>query len=178
MWQKLARCYPPHLELIPLCLLIFTLYLTLSSYAALPDTIPTHFDAQGMADDWGDKNAIFFIMGMNAFIYVLLTAINIALAVVKDPRSIINLPPKWKAALDDNRIEKLRVTLNRYLFLLKIVMQGLFTYILYITIEMAWERADNLGPLFYLFIMAILVVAGLMLWQALRIARPPKPGLA
>lgn len=178
MWQKLSKCYPPYLELIPLFLLVFTLYLALSNYTTLPDTIPTHFNAEGIADDWGSKTTIFFILGLNALIYVIFTVLNIWFAVAKDPRALINLPSRWKAALDDTKLEKLRVTLNRYLFLLKIVMQGLFTYILHIMIEIAWERADSLGALFFLFTLAILAVAGLMVWKAFQIARPPKPGLA
>ena len=178
MWQKLSKCYPPHLELIPFVLLALTIYLALSNYATLPDTIPTHFNEQGIADDWGSKSAIFFLLGLNAFIYILFTTLNIWLAIVRDPRSLINLPEKWKAALSDTQVEKLRRVLNRYLFLLKIVMQGLFTYILYITIEMSWQRADSLGSLFSLFILAILAVAGLMVWKAFQIARPPKPDLA
>ena len=174
MWQKLSKCYPPHLELIPLLLLVFVLYLILSNYAALPDTIPTHFNAQGVADDWGSKNTIFIFLGLNAFIYILFTFINIWFAIVKDPRVLINLPVKWKAAISDTQIETLRVMLNRYLFLLKIIIQGLTAYLLYITIEMVWERADSLGSLFFLFILAILVVAGLMVWRTLKIARPRK----
>ncbi len=178
MWQKLSKCYPPHFELIPLVLLVFTIYLVLSNYATLPGTVPTHFNAQGLADDWGSKSTLFIILGLNAFIYILFTILNFWFAIAKDPRSLINLPAKRKAALSDTQIEALRVTLNRYLFLLKIFMQGLFAYILYITIEIAEERADRLGSLFFLFILGILAVAGLMVWKAFRITRPPKPGLA
>lgn len=169
MWQKLSRCYPPRLELIPLVLLALTIYLVLSNYATLPDTIPTHFNEQGIADDWGSKSAIFFLLGLNALIYILFTALNIWFAVVRGPRSFINLPTKWKAALSDTQVEKLRRVLNRYLFLLKIIIQGLTAYITYITIEMAGERADSLGSLFFLFILAILAVVGLMVWKAFQI---------
>ncbi len=176
MWQKLSKCYPPYLELVPLFLLVFTLYLALSNYTTLPDTIPTHFNAEGIADDWGSKNTIFFLLSSSAFIYILFTTLNIWLAIVKNPRALINLPAKWKVALGDTQLEELRVTLNRYLLLLKIVTQGLFTYILYITIEIAWERADSLGVLFFLFILAILTVAGLMVWKAFQITKTSKPG--
>ena len=178
MWQKLSKCYPPHLELIPLLLLVFALYLALSNYTTLPDTIPTHFNAADIADDWGSKTTIFFILGLNALFYVLFTVLNIWFAIAKDPRALINLPAKRKAALSDKRVEALRVTLNRYLFLLKIAMQGLFTYILYIMIEIAWERADSLGVLFFLFILVILAVAGLMVWTAFQITKTPEPGEA
>ncbi len=174
MWQKLSKCYPPHLELIPLFLLAFTIYLALSNYATLPDTIPTHFNAQGIADGWGGKNTIFIFLGLSAFIYILFTAINVSFAAVRDPRSLINLPMERKAALSDTQVETLRVTLNRYLFLMKLLAQGLTTYLLYITIEVAWERASSLGTIFSLFILGILAVAGLMVWKALRLTRTPK----
>lgn len=174
MWQKLSKCYPPHLEIIPLFLLAFTVYLALSNYATLPDTIPTHFNAQGIADGWGGKSTVFVFLGLNAFIYILFTAINIAFAVVRDPRSMINLPAARKAALSDAQVETLRVTLNRYLFLMKLLTQGLTAYLLYATIEVAWERADGLGALSFLFIAGILAVAGLMLWKALRLTQTPK----
>ena len=116
MWQKLSKCYPPHFELIPLFLLVFTIYLALSNYATLPDTIPTHFNSQGIADDWGGKNTIFIFLGFNAFIYILLTTINICFALVRNPKALINLPAKWKARLSEEQAETLRVTLNRYLF--------------------------------------------------------------
>jgi len=173
MWQKLSKCYPPHLELIPLFLLGFTLYFALSNYNALPDTIPTHFNAQGIADDWGSKNTLFFLLGLNAFIYILFTILNIWFATVKDPRALINLPAKWKAAISGTQIETLRVMMNRYLFLMKILIQGLTTYIIYITVKMAQERADNLGTPFFFFILAILAVTGLMVWRTLRITKTP-----
>jgi len=174
MWRKLSKCYPPHLELIPLFLLAFTVYLAMSNYATLPDTIPTHFNAQGIADGWGDKNTIFIFLGLSAFIYILFTAINVSFTVVRDPRSMINLPMERKAALNDTQVETLRATLNRYLFLMKILGQGLTTYLLYITIEVAWERASSLGALFLLFMLGILAVAVLMVWKALRLTRTPK----
>lgn len=159
-------------------LLAFTLYLALSNYTTLPDTIPTHFNAEGIADDWGSKTTIFFILGINALIYVLFTVLNIWFAIAKDPRALINLPAKRKAALSDKQVEALRVTLNRYLFLLKIAVQGLTAYLLYIIIEIAWERAQSLGVMFFLFILAILVIAGLMVWKAFQITGTPKPGEA
>jgi len=178
VWQKLSKCYPPLFELIPLLLLVFTVYLALSNYATLPDTIPTHFNARGIADDWGSKSTLLVILGLAAFLYILFTLLNFYLAIARDPRALINLPAKWKAALSETQIEKLRLTLNRYLFLLKVLMQGLFAYIVYITVEIAEERADSLGGPFSIVMLAILIVVGLMLWQAFQIARPRKPGLA
>ena len=178
MWQKLSKCYPPHLELIPLLLLVFALYLALSNYTTLPDTIPTHFNAEDIADDWGSKTTIFLILCIVTLIYVLFTVLNFWFAIAKDLRALINLPAKRKAALSNKQIETLRLTLNRYLFLLKIVMQGLSTYHLYIIIEIAWGREHSLGSLYFFFILATLTVAGLLVWKAFQITGTPEQGEA
>ena len=174
MWQKLAKCYPPQLELIPLLLLAFTVYIVASNYADLPDSIPTHFDAQGDPDGWSGKSAIFLSPGLGLFFYILFSAINVGMAVVKDPRSLINLPEIRKAALTDSQTEQLRLFVNRSLFLMKVVAQGLTAYLAYITVEVALERASGLGLSFFLLIGALLLLAALLVWRSLRITRAPK----
>lgn len=173
MWQKLSKCYPPQLELIPLLLVVLTFYVALSNYSALPDTIPIHFNIQGIPDDWVSKNTIFLFPGLTAFIYILFTFLNIWFAIVKDPKSLISLPAKRKAALNDAQSEKLRGVLNRYLFIMKVLAEGLTAYILYIAIEIALERASNLGAPFALLILAVLAIAGLMVWSSFQITREP-----
>ena len=118
MWQQLSKCYPPILELIPLFLLVLTLYIALSNYSALPERIPIDFNSQGIAEDWANKSMIFLYPGLGGFIYLFFTAINIWFAVTKNPKSLINLPRKWKDFLSDSQTEELRVTLNRSLFIL------------------------------------------------------------
>jgi uncharacterized membrane protein len=58
MLQKIARIYPPVLELIPLLLLFLAFYLTFINYPNLPDRIPSHFNIQGLPDGWGSKEEI------------------------------------------------------------------------------------------------------------------------
>ncbi|MFC2073105.1 DUF1648 domain-containing protein [Chloroflexota bacterium] len=175
MWQKLNKCYPPQFELIPLLLLVLTFYVALSNYLALPDTIPIDFNIRGIPDEWVNKNLIFLYPGLSTFIYLLFTSINIWFAVTKDPKSLINLPTKWKASLSDLQTEKLRVVLNRCLFIMKVLVQSLSTYLLYISIEIALGRASNLGTLFALLILAIFTITGLMVWRSLQIVRATVP---
>ena len=137
MWQKLNRCYPPTLELIPILLLVFTIYITFINYSALPERIPIDFNSQGIAEDWANKNMMFLYPGLGVFIYLLFTTLNIWFAVTKNPKSLINMPKKWKDSLSDSQTEELRVILNRYLFILKVVIQVLMLYLLYASIEVA-----------------------------------------
>ncbi len=128
MFQKLGKCYPLQFELIPLFLLFSSLYLALTAYPSLPDRIPTHFNIAGLPDRWGGKNSLFSSLILAGAMYVIFTAIVILLALAKDPRKLINLPEKRKAALTGRQVEELRILLNRSLFALKVLMQGLFTY--------------------------------------------------
>lgn len=175
MWQKLSKCYPPILELIPIFLLVLAIYIAFSNYSALPERIPIDFNSQGIAEDWANKNMIFLYPGLGSFIYLLFTTLNIWFAVTKNPKSLINMPKKWKDSLNDLQTEELRIILNRYLFVLKILIIGLMLYLLYATIEVALERTSSIGgTVFTLITLAILVVVSLMVWRTFRITRKPK----
>jgi uncharacterized membrane protein len=176
MWQKFSKSYPLYLELIPLFLLLITFYLAWANYASLPDTIPTHFNAQGLPDEWGSRQSIFAFPGFGAFMYLLLTAFNIWLALVKNPKRYINLPKKRLENLTDAQAEKLLIFLNRCLFVMKALFQGLSIYLVYATIEVAHGRAAGLGFPFYLILAAIIGVVIFMLWQSLRRTAVPATG--
>lgn len=171
MWQKLARCYPPELELLPLLLLILAFYIALSNYSVLPDIIPTHFDAAGNPDDWGSKKLIFLSPAISAVIFILITASSVILAIVDNPKRFINLPQKRKETLTKAQAETLRIFMNRCLFVLKTLMLGLFAYLTWQTVEIALGKADSLGLLFWLLIGALFVLAGYMVWKSFSLTR-------
>lgn len=56
---------------------IYAIYL----YPNLPNTIPTHFNLYGEADQWGSKESIFLLPiilgGVSLFVYLLISNINI-----------------------------------------------------------------------------------------------------
>jgi len=170
MWQKLSRGYPLRLELFPLALLAFTLYLTISSYASLPDHVPAHFNFQGVPDRWGGRGEVIIFPVLSFFLYCLFIGITVALSVVKDPKSMINLPSRMKAALTVAQAEGLRVVLLRSLFALKMLTLGLLAYLAFTTIQVAAGRATSIGVYLLVFVAAILAVAGYMVWRSLRLA--------
>jgi len=169
MWQKLRKSYPPQLELIALFVLVFTVYLVIANYPSLPETIPTHFNFQGVPDKWGSKNEILILPIMGAFLHIVLTVLNIILAVAKDPRKYINLPKKRTAMLSDANVEEFRISLNRSLFALKVVTQGLVAYLFFMSIEVTQGKADDLGQWWLMFLLAILMIIGYMLWKGYRL---------
>ncbi|MDP6142466.1 MAG: DUF1648 domain-containing protein [Dehalococcoidales bacterium] len=173
MWQKLRKSYPPQLELIALLVLVFTVYWVIANYDFLSETIPTHFNFHGIPDKWGSKNEILVFPIMGAFLYIVLTTLNIILAVAKDLRKYINLPPKRKAVLSDAKVEELRIFLNRSLFTLKVVTQGLVAYLLFMSIEVAQGKASDLGQWWLMFLLAILMIIGYLLWKSYRLTAGP-----
>lgn len=170
MLGKIGKYYPLQLETIPLLILFFAIYLTITNYANLPDSIPTHFDSQGFPDDWGSKNEVIAYPAIGFFVYILFTGISIMLAVTSDPKKLINLPSRIKDALSDTQAEELRTELVRYLLALKIVVVGMMTYLLFGNIEVALNHASSLGYWPFIFIVTILILVGLILYRSFRIA--------
>jgi uncharacterized membrane protein len=177
LWQRLGRCYPPQIELVPLLLVGLTIYLVVSNYSTLPDTIPSHFNTQGVADDWGSKKSIFVFPALAIPIYVVFSALNAWISLAKDPKSLINLPDQAKAAISEARAEELRVLIGRCLFLMKTLIIGLMPYSVYATIEVARGEAQSLGIAFYFILGAILFCTAFMVWRSLSMVltkqRPP-----
>ena len=170
MWQKYTKYLPARLELIPLCLLVVAIFIAVSNYPALPEKFPIDFDSAGMAKGWAGRGMVFLYPAVSAFIYILITGICVALAAVQDPKRLINMPRHWKDRLTDVQTEELRAALMRYLFVLKVIIQGLMAYLLYISIEIALERVSGTGTVpFTLFMLGIFCVIGLMLWKIFRL---------
>ncbi len=170
IWQKLGRSYPPQFELIGLFLIFLAFYLVISNYARLPETIPVHFGTQGTPDGWGNKNSLLIYPIMGLVLYVFFTVMNLLFALVRNPKQFINLPPRQKAALTESQAEKLRLFLNRNLFALKILTLGFLTYSVHTTIEVALKRATSLGPFWFLFLAAIMLLALYIVVGSLRLA--------
>ncbi|MBI2958387.1 MAG: DUF1648 domain-containing protein [Chloroflexi bacterium] len=170
MRQRLNKAYPPQLEAAPAVLVFLGLYLAASSYGILPDRIPTHFDFFGTPDGWGGRGQIWVSPAIGAGLYIVLTVIAVASAVVKDPMALINLPARWKKALTAAQAEGMRVFMLRNLLFMKTMMLCLTTYLTRSTIEVALGRQNGLGAPFFFFLAGALVAAGAMAWKALRIS--------
>lgn len=64
------------LELAGLLMLMgFSIYL-LANYSVLPETIPTHFNAAGEADGFGNKSSIFMLLAIATVFYIVLSVLN------------------------------------------------------------------------------------------------------
>ncbi len=167
---KLQKIVPLRFELIPFLMLIFVIYFTAVNFSKLPDTIPTHFNFQGQADGFGGKNGIFIIPGMAIFIYLLFTGIILALAAVRDPKKMINLPDYVKSKITAEKAELLRILMVRCLFALKLTIIAMNAFLVYGSIQTALNLWTGLGFWPLLFLFPILGLVFLMLYGSLRLA--------
>ena len=64
------------LELISITLLLLIIGMTIYEYSSLPETIPTHFNAKGEADNFGHRMTVWWIPGIAVMMYIGLFIIN------------------------------------------------------------------------------------------------------
>lgn len=64
------------IEVLSMTLLVLMIIYTIVEYKQLPDTIPTHFNAQGIADDFNNKSMIWGLPIFGIVMYAGLFTIN------------------------------------------------------------------------------------------------------
>jgi len=92
--------------------------LAVVSYSSLPESIPTHFNIKGQADDWGSKASIFILPCIGFLLFTGITIIS------KFPH-IFNYPVK---VTDENALQ-LYTKSVRVMRILKALVMMLFLFI-------------------------------------------------
>jgi len=103
-------------------------------YPRLPQIIPTHFDAKGQINDYGDKVSVLILPGIALFIHILLTIIarfpyNFNFAGKITPE---NAPRQYRLA-------------TRFIRIIKTVIIVIFFYISTIIIRTSTGQTDRMG---------------------------------
>jgi uncharacterized membrane protein len=110
---------------------------TVSSYSSLPDSIPTHFNAAGEADDFGRKASIVRLPVIATLLYIGLTLLN------RFPH-IFNFPTP---ITQDNALRQY-TNATRMIRNLKLILVLVFAGISFQTIKQANGEAAGLGVWF------------------------------
>lgn len=110
---------------------------TFSHYSTLPETIPTHYNAAGEADDFGGKTSIIRLPIIATLLFIGITVLN------RYPH-IFNYPT---AITQDNAL-RLYTLATRMLRYLKLVLVLVFGGIEFMTIQHATGKAAGLGGWF------------------------------
>jgi len=138
------------LELLGWGVLLALWVWTGSSYSSLPDSIPTHFNAAGEADDFGRKASIFGLPVIASLLYIGLTFLN------RVPH-IFNFPTP---ITQDNALKQY-TNATRMIRYLKLILVLVFTGISYQTIQQANGTGEGLG-LWFLPLTLVLIFVPLI----------------
>ena len=63
-------------EILNISLLVLLILYTFVAYQDMPETIPTHFNAQGEPDGFGSKNTLWLLPGIGMAIYIAFSIFN------------------------------------------------------------------------------------------------------
>jgi len=121
-------------EIIGWLLIISVWGLTITNYANLPETIPTHYNGAGQADGFGGKATILTLPLIATVLFGGLTILN------KFPH-IFNYPTN---ITQDNALRQY-TNATRMIRYLKLIIVVIFGLIAFKTIQNANGQADGLG---------------------------------
>jgi uncharacterized membrane protein len=138
------------LELLGWGVLLALWIWTGTSYSSLPDTIPTHFNAAGEADDFGIKASIVRLPLIATLLYIGLTLLN------RFPH-IFNFPTP---ITPDNALSQY-TNATRMIRYLKLILVLVFAGISYQTIQQANGTDEGLG-LWFLPLTLVLIFMPLL----------------
>ncbi len=128
-------------EMVALLTIIFMWAFCLYHYKSLPEIIPTHYGANGIADDYGSKKTLFLIPG-------------IVTIIVMGMRWLNRYPHKFNymtAITADNAERQYRMA-TRLIRYLQFIIAVLFNYIVVKTVEDAYVKQSKLD-IWFVFIL-------------------------
>lgn len=117
--------------------LIALWWLTLTRYHSLPNVIPTHYNAMGKIDAYGNKHTVFILPAIGTFLFV-------AIAILNRFPQLFNYPTEITA---ENALRQY-TNATRLLRLLQLMLILVFLFIQFKTIEAASGGAMGLGRWF------------------------------
>lgn len=135
------------LEIIGWFTLATLWWLALMSYSQMPDTIPTHYNLAGEADDYGSKETILALPVIGTVLFVGMTIVN------RYPH-IFNYPTEITT---ENAMKQYTIA-TRMIRYLKLVVLLVFLLIVFKTLQTSTGQADGLGSWFYFISFGLLSI--------------------
>lgn len=128
--------------LAAVCLLIM-FGLTLYYYDAIPERIPTHFNATGQPDGYGNKITLWVVMGISFMLFIFLNFVG------RSPHLA-----NYTVPITEENAYRQYQNMQRMNRMLTAVLCMFFAYIHYGIIQTALEQQNGLGLWFLLFFVA------------------------
>ncbi|NER16145.1 DUF1648 domain-containing protein [Spongiivirga citrea] len=135
------------LETLGLAFIIIILVLPIVYYNQLPEKIPTHFGADGTADDFGSKSSIWLLPILGTVMFFGLFMLN------KYPH-IFNYPQKITA----ENAKKQYQNATKLIRFLNTSIALVFAYITYSTINVAIGKQSGLGSYFLIAFLVLIFI--------------------
>ena len=130
----------------------------LGRYGALPERIPTHFNAAGEADAFGGKQSLWALPVVAAVLFVGLSVLN------RFPHLFNYLQP----ITQENALRQYTIG-TRLIRLLKLVLAGVFFALLHRTVQTAQGDTQGLGTGFLPLVLALVYLPlGYSVYRSLR----------
>lgn len=124
-------------EIISYLLLIAFWIFIVFSFQHLPDEVPTHYNALGEADAFGDKETILILPIIATFLFFLLSILS------RSPETF-----NYAVEITEENAEKQYRNAVRLMRTLKTLIVLIFFFIAYQTIQIALKKAFDLGVWF------------------------------
>lgn len=138
------------IETIGIVILILLWIYVIYNYYTLPDTINTHFNAQGKPDGKGDKSFIIVFPIFTTIMNIILTTIN-------------QYPENFNYMVEiteENALEQYTKA-TKMIRILKIIITCMFTYI-------SWKVINNTGVNIFIIILMFLAIIINILYFSLK----------
>lgn len=132
------------LEITGKCVIMLLWILSIVAFFKMPDTVPTHFNASGQADNFGNKGTIFILPVIATIIFMGLTALN------RYPH-VFNY---MTTITEENALHQYTIA-TRMLRVLKLMIVILFTAIVLLTYLNAIHAIEGLSKGFLPFIICL-----------------------
>jgi len=112
------------LELLGLIMMIFLVIFFFLKWSAVSGPVPTHFNAAGQVDAWGDKNSLLGLFATAFGLYITLSVVELF-------PNVWNMPVK---VTEENRGRLINISLYMLIFL-KLIVLLLFFVLLFFSMS-------------------------------------------
>lgn len=119
------------------CIILLLWILTVTAFFKMPDTIPTHFNASGQVDNYGNKETIFILPIIATIIFIGLTILNHYPHIFNYASRITEVNAEYQYSMASKTIR-----------FLKLIIAILFTIIVLDTFLTSINKANGLGSWF------------------------------
>ncbi len=162
MFLKVKRFYPPVVEIIPLLILFYTVFLLSFSYGQISNGVPVNFTLTGAPTAWGDRTVLIALGTVAVGVYFLLSYINYKFLMAPQKLVLINKKSEQKE-LSESKLETIRVFTVRMIFLIKSLVGLLLLYIYRGVVGISLGNKFELGLGLWLIVGTIILTVIIMI---------------